>query len=280
MKYDSKMLSDEGRTTSFLRGSEGNHRRLATNNASTSDAISSSSSPYPPDWIIFTICFGAWFIAALAIRLCCMKFLSNKFEPCHEREFDCAISEAEAKTHRRRIQQKKKKRNNLQIAHRPEKQEIPSALAYTTFEFYDADFLLTYTDETSHQTKTGFARLTLKNNGSGYTVSGMCADSGSAHIQDGFCAYSGEAWWVTRSQETDGLRVLSTGQFNFGTNRFEGTWRDNKGSKGKYIRFESTRVFVSSSTEIPAETSVLTSEENIRRGSSIFVGNTTEYGEA
>lgn len=278
------MLSDVGRTTSrryqlFLRG-EGNYRRLATNNASTSEAIiSSSSSPYPPDWLIFTICFGAWFIAALTIRLCCMKFLSNKFEPCHEREFDCAISEAEAKTHRRRIQQKKKKCNRLQIAHSPEKQEA-SALAYTTFEFYDGDFLLTYTDETSHQTKTGFARLTLKNNGSGYTVSGMCADSGSAHIQDGFCAYSGEAWWVASSHETDGLRVLSTGQFNFGTNRFQGTWRDNKGSRGKYIRFESTRVFVSSSTETPAETSVLTSEENIRRGSSIFVGNTTEYGEA
>jgi len=275
------MLSDEGRTTLFLRGSEGNYRRLATTtyNASTSETISSSS-PYPPDWLIFTICFGAWFIAALTIRLCCMKFLSKKFEPCHEREFDCAISEAETKTHRRRIQQQKnKKRNNLQIAHHPEKQEA-SALAYTTFEFYDGDFLLTYTDETSHQTKTGFARLTLKNNGSGYTVSGMCADSGSAHIQDGFCAYSGEAWWVASSHETDGLRVLSTGQFNFGTNRFQGTWRDNKGSRGKYIRFESTRVFVSSSTETPAETSVLTSEENIRRGSSIFVGNTTEYGEA
>lgn len=276
------MISDIGKTTSryklFLRG-ESNYRRLGTNdNASTSEAISSSS-PYPPDWLIFTICFSVWFIAALTIRICCMQFLSNKFEPCHEREFDCAISEAEAKTHRRRIQQqKKKKRNNLQIAHRPEKQEA-SALAYTTFEFYDGDFLLTYTDA-SHQTKTGFARLTLKNNGSGYTVSGMCADSGSAHIQDGFCAYSGEAWWVASSHETDGLRVLSTGQFNFGTNRFQGTWRDNKGSRGKYIRFESTRVFVSSSTETPAETSVLTSEENIRRGSSIFVGNTTEYGEA
>src|SRR6056300_508244 len=176
------MLSDVGKTTSryqlFLRG-EGNYRRLATNNNASSEAISSSSPPYPPEWLIFTICFGAWFIAALTIRLCCMKFLSNKFEPCHEREFDCAISEAEAKTQHRTIQQKKKKRSSLQIAHRPEKQEA-SALAYTTFEFYDGDFLLTYTDETSHQTKTGFARLTLKNNGSGFTVSGMCADSGSA----------------------------------------------------------------------------------------------------
>lgn len=246
----------------LLRG--GSSHRRTTN---TTDASS-----YPKDWIIFTACVGIWFVVALTLKLCCMKFLNNKITPYSEREFDVAISEAEAKTQRRQQKQQRQKTSpsTSSISLSTDEKEITGA----KFEFYDSDFLLTYTDENTKTLSAGFARLTMNNTGNGFAISGMCADAGSAQITDGFVAYSGEAWWVTHSDEDDGLRVLSTGTFNFGTNRFSGTWRDNRGNKGKYIRFESTRAFMSSSKETQVTTNALTSEENIRRGSSMFLGNT------
>lgn len=205
----------------------------------TTDALS-----YPKDWVIFTTCVGVWFVVALTLKLCCMKFFDKKITPYTEREFEVAISEAEAKT---QLQQKQRKQklspSTSSIGVSPDENEKREA----KFEFYDSDFLLTYTDENTKALSAGFARITLNNTGIGYSISGMCADAGSAQITDGFVAYSGEAWWVTHSHEDVGLRVLSTGKFNFGTNRFSGTWRDNRGNKGKYIRFESTRAFISSS---------------------------------
>jgi len=242
----------------LLRG-RSSHRRMAN---------ASDESSYPKDWILFTACVGVWFLAALTLKYFCMKFLDNKIKRHSERDFDVAISEAEAKTQRRRQKQQEQKPlpSTSSIDASLEVLEIPEA----KFEFYDSDFLLTYKDENTQASSAGFARLTLKNNGTGYSISGMFADASSAQIHDGFVAYSGDAWWVTHSNEDDGLRVLSTGQFNFGTNRFAGLWRDNHGKHGEYIRFESTRAFISSSKETSMTTNPLTSEENIRRGSSIF----------
>ena len=227
------------------------------------------ASSYPKDWLIFTTSVGAWVVVALIIKLCCMKFLGDKIKPYSEREFDVAISEAEAKT-QQKPQRQKSYPTTSSIGISTNEREIPEA----KFEFYDSDFLLTYINDNTKACSSGFARLTMHNTGTGYTISGMCADSGSAQIHDGFVAYSGDSWWVTHSHEDDGLRVLSTGRFNFGTNRFSGTWRDNRGNRGKYIRFESTRAYISSSKETPVTTNALTSEENIRRGSSMFMGIT------
>ena len=235
----------------LLRGGS-SHRRMAN-----------GSDEYPKDWIVFTTCIGVWFLVALALKFFCMKLFNDETRRHSEHEFDVAISEAEAKTQRR--QQKKEKQ---------QKQPSPSLdITEAKFEFYDSDFLLTYTDENTKALSAGFARLTMKNNGTGYTISGIFADENSAQIHDGFVAYSGDAWWVTHSNEEPGLRVLSTGNFNFGTNRFHGTWRDNRGKRGEYFRFESTRAFISSSKDAPMETNPLTSEENIRRGSSMWNAN-------
>ena len=247
----------------LLRGGNGQrHRRLAN-----------GSDEYPKDWIVFTTCIGVWFLVALALKFFCMKFLDDKTRRHSEHDFDVAISEAEAKTQRRQQKQKQQKQkispqtSSIDASH--DSLEIPQA----RFEFYDSDFLLTYTDESTKALSAGFARLTMNNNGTGYTISGMFADANSAQIHDGFVAYSGDAWWVTHSNEEPGLRVLSTGTFNFGTNRFHGTWRDNRGTRGEYVRFESTRAFISSSKDTPLETNPLTSEENIRRGSSMWNAN-------
>lgn len=250
-------------SSQLLRGGS-SHRRMA----------GSSDASYPKDWVLFTTCVGVWFIAALTLKLFCMKVFDNKVMHNRERDFDVAISEAEAKTQRRlpkqKQQEKKPSPTTSSIDAPPGDLEIPEA----KFELYDSDFLLTYTDENTKALSAGFARVTMNNNGTGYTISGMFADESSAQIHDGFVAYTGDAWWVTHSNDDDKLRVLSTGSFNFGTNRFHGTWRDNRGNRGKYIRFESTRAFISTSKETPVTTNPLTSEENIRRGSSMFLGST------
>lgn len=252
-------------SSQLLRGGS-SHRRMA----GSSDVSS------PKDWVLFTTCVGVWFIAALTIKLFCMKVFDNKIMRNSERDFEEAISEADAKT-QRRLQKQKQQEQKLSpttssIDAPPEDLETPEA----QFELYDSDFLLTYTDEHTKAPSAGFARLTMNNNGTGYTISGTFADEGSAQIHDGFVAYSGDAWWVTHSNDDDKLRVLSTGSFNFGSNRFHGMWRDNRGNRGKYIRFESTRTFISSSNDTLVTTNPLTSEENIRRGSSMFMGSTSK----
>lgn len=248
MQSDTLELEHKATTQTFrsqlLRGS---HRRMANG---------SDESSYPEDWIIFTTCIGVWFLVALALKFFCMKFFDGKTRCYSEHDFDVALSEAEAKTLRQQQEEKHQEQKHL---------EIPKA----KFEFYDSDFLLTYTDENTKAMSTGFARLTMSNNGTGYSISGMFADTNSAEIHDGYVAYSGDAWWVTHSNEESGLRVLSIGSFNFGNNRFHGTWRDNRGNRGKYVRFESTRAFISTS-KAPIATNPLTSEENIRRGSSMW----------
>jgi len=245
-------------SSQLLRGGSSRRRMAGSNDAS-----------HPKDWVLFTTCVGVWFLAALTLKLCCMKFLDDKVMRHRERDFEVAISEAEAKTQRRQQEQKPSPQTSSVDAS-PGDLKIPEA----KFEFYDSDFLLTYIDENTKALSAGFARLTMTNNGTGYTISGMFADASSAQIHDGFVAYSGDAWWVTYSNDDDKLRVLSTGTFNFGTNRFHGMWRDNRGNRGKYIKFESTRAFISSSKETPVTTNPLTSEDNIRRGSSMFLGST------
>ncbi len=114
----------------------------------------------------------------------------------------------------------------------------------TKFHTYSALFHTKYTDR--NKTLTGVLNINLENDGfSGYTICGSGSDTdGGTNITDGFVTYSGNAWWLeeTTSGPDVGLKILSEGKFNFGSNSFTGTWRSNTKCKGNYVSFLGSNV--------------------------------------
>lgn len=126
------------------------------------------------------------------------------------------------------------------------------------FETYNGTFDMSYVDE-GNQCR-GHVTLELKRNESAgyFDISGTTSDAdGTAYITEGFVTYEGDAWWVdeVRSGNDTGLKVLTTGKFDWSTNSFQGSWRANTGKCGCYSSFESTHV---TKTFAPITTATLT----------------------
>ena len=68
----------------------------------------------------------------------------------------------------------------------------------------------------------------------------MTSDTdGTAYILEGLVTYEGDAWWVDEVRVGDdaGLKVLTTGKFDWSTYKFEGAWRASTGQSGRYSSF-------------------------------------------
>jgi hypothetical protein len=126
------------------------------------------------------------------------------------------------------------------------------------FETYSGTFDMSYMDRGKQF--RGNVILELKNNQSGgYTVSGTTSDAdGSAVIIEGLVTYGGDAWWVdeVHSGNDIGLKVLTTGKFDWSTNNFQGAWRSNTGESGRYSSFQATNVSKTFAPVTPAATVV------------------------
>ena len=125
---------------------------------------------------------------------------------------------------------------------------------HPTFETYCATFDMSYEDRGKQF--RGQVILELKNNKrGGYYVSGTTSDAdGSAVIVEGLVKYSGDAWWVDEVQRGNdtGLKVLTTGKFDWSTNNFQGSWRSNTGQSGPYSSVQSTNVSITFDPVTPA----------------------------
>ena len=112
------------------------------------------------------------------------------------------------------------------------------------FQTFSGTFDMSYVDRGKQF--RGHVILELKKNGSGeYCVTGTTSDAdGTAFIIEGLVTYEGDAWWVDEVQSGNdaGLKVLTTGKFDWSTNKFEGSWRASTGQSGRYSSFESTNV--------------------------------------
>ncbi len=126
------------------------------------------------------------------------------------------------------------------------------------FETYSGTFDMSYVDQ-GNQCRGNVTLELKRNERTGYyDVSGTTSDAdGTAYITEGFVTYGGDAWWVdeVRSGNDIGLKVLTTGKFDWSTNSFEGSWRANTGQSGLYSSFESTSV---TKTFAPVTTATLT----------------------
>jgi len=122
------------------------------------------------------------------------------------------------------------------------------------FETLSGTFDMSYTDR-SKQFR-GHVCLELKNNErDGYIVTGTTSDAdGSATIIEGLVTYEGDAWWVDEvfSGNDIGLKVLSTGKFDWLTNNFQGGWRANTGRTGQYSTFQCTNASKTFASIAPA----------------------------
>jgi len=123
------------------------------------------------------------------------------------------------------------------------------------FETFSGTFDMSYTDRGKQF--RGHVLLELKDNQrDGYIVTGTTSDAdGSATIIEGLVTYEGIAWWVdeVHSGNDLGLKVLSTGKFDWSTNNFQGGWRANAGHSGQYSSFLCTNVSKTFSSIPPAD---------------------------
>mmetsp|Transcript_11579 Transcript_11579/g.17796 ORF Transcript_11579/g.17796 Transcript_11579/m.17796 type:complete len:487 (-) Transcript_11579:411-1871(-) len=126
------------------------------------------------------------------------------------------------------------------------------------FETYCGTFDMSYVDRGKQF--RGHVILELKNNQrGGYTVTGTTSDAdGSAVIIEGLVTHGGDAWWVdeVHSGNDIGLKVLTTGKFDWSTNNFQGAWRSNTGESGRYSSFQATNVSKTFAPVTPAATVV------------------------
>jgi hypothetical protein len=78
-----------------------------------------------------------------------------------------------------------------------------------------------------------------ESSGGGYTISGSTTDDdGVTNIDEGHATFDGKAFWKESNVTGEtGLQVLNKGQFNFGTNTFQGDWWANTGSSGTFESF-------------------------------------------
>lgn len=122
------------------------------------------------------------------------------------------------------------------------------------FETLSGTFDMSYTDRGKQF--RGHVCLELKNNErDGYIVTGTTSDAdGSATIIEGLVTYEGDAWWVDEvfSGNDIGLKVLSTGKFDWLTNNFQGGWRANTGRTGQYSTFQCTNASKTFASIAPA----------------------------
>ena len=132
-----------------------------------------------------------------------------------------------------------------------------------SFETYSGNFDMSYVDRGKHF--QGIVTLQLKNNGrGGYIVAGTTSDAdGSAVILEGLVTYEGDAYWLdeVESGNDRGLKVLTTGKFDWSTNTFQGTWRASTGQTGRYTSFQCnhvTKTFPSATSAVPITTPVAT----------------------
>ena len=121
---------------------------------------------------------------------------------------------------------------------------IVAGTGHPPFETFSGTFDMSYVDRGKQF--CGHVVLELKNNErGGYSVTGTTSDAdGTAVITEGLVTFEGDAWWVDEvlNGNDKGLKVLTTGKFDWSTNNFEGTWRASTGQSGRYTSFESTNV--------------------------------------
>ncbi|KAL7551412.1 hypothetical protein ACHAWF_014619 [Thalassiosira exigua] len=262
--------TDDSALPSSLRGA-------GSGSADPSDDPSSNEGT--PNWLTFAAVLGAWFVAALLIKYCAYGLCRgrDRVRPLADgEEFEKAASQARRRSAKDRDAARASSAAQTTTATESSSTTRGSARAAATpaiaappFARYDADFYVKYEDHDG-KVRSGFAKIRLRDDGAnGYDVGGMCADAdGYAVIVEGRAARTGDAWWVREvtgiDEERKGLRVFSTGKFDFGTNRFEGEWVANTGERGVYLKFEG--MYVNADADVDAAAATSNAEERCLRG--------------